>query len=93
MVKPICIIGAGIGGLTSGLLLANNGYDVKIIEKHSKIGGRTASMKFRDHILDNEFHIMPFYKKSAIFSVLKTLDIVDRLKLTTVDKIAFFFRH
>lgn len=90
MVKPIYVIGAGIGGLTSAALLAKNGYSVKIIEKHSKLGGRTASMKFRNHILDNGFHIMPFYKKSAIFSVLKTLDIVDRLKLTTVDRIEFF---
>jgi len=71
MTKSICIIGAGVGGLTLGALLAKNDYHVKIIEKHSKLGGRTTSMKFRNHILDNGFHIMPFYKKSAIFSVLK----------------------
>ena len=65
MIKPICIIGAGIGGLTTGALLANEGYEVKIFEKNSKLGGRTTSMKFRNHILDNGFHIMPFYKKSA----------------------------
>jgi prolycopene isomerase len=90
MEKSICIIGAGVGGLTMGALLAKNGYAVKIIEKHSKLGGRTASIKFRSHILDNGFHIMPFYKKSAIYSVLKTIGIENRLKLAKVDKIAFF---
>jgi len=90
MIKPICIIGAGIGGLTTGALLANEGYEVKIFEKNSKLGGRTTSMKFRNHILDNGFHIMPFYKKSAIFTVLKLVGIENRLNLATVDKISFF---
>ncbi|MBA0909077.1 MAG: FAD-dependent oxidoreductase [Nitrosarchaeum sp.] len=90
MVKSICIIGAGVGGLTIAALLARNNHPVKIIEKQSKLGGRTTSMKFRGHILDNGFHIMPFYKKSAIFSVFKKIGIQDRLKLATVDKIAFF---
>lgn len=90
MTKSICIIGAGVGGLTLGALLAKDGYNVKIIEKNSKLGGRTASMKFRNHILDNGFHIMPFYKKSAIFSVFKKIGIENNLKLATVDKIAFF---
>ena len=90
MVKSICIIGAGIGGLTLASLLVRNNHPVKIIEKHSKLGGRTTSMKFRGHILDNGFHIMPFYKKSAIFSVFKKIGIQNRLKLATVDKIAFF---
>ncbi|MFM9876066.1 MAG: phytoene desaturase family protein [Nitrosarchaeum sp.] len=90
MVKSICIIGAGVGGLTIAALLARNNHPVKIIEKQSKLGGRTTSMKFRGHILDNGFHIMPFYKKSAIFSVFKKIGIQNRLKLATVDKIAFF---
>ncbi|MCI4433119.1 MAG: FAD-dependent oxidoreductase [Nitrosopumilus sp.] len=88
--KSICIIGAGVGGLTLASLLVRNNHPVKIIEKHSKLGGRTTSMKFRGHILDNGFHIMPFYKKSAIFSVFKKIGIQNRLKLATVDKIAFF---
>lgn len=90
MVKPIYIVGAGIGGLCTGALLAKRGFHVKILEKHSKLGGRTASMQFRNHILDNGFHIMPFYKKSAIFSVLKQVGIENKLKLATVDRIAFF---
>ena len=86
---PVFIIGAGVGGLTTGALLAKQGHSVRILEKSSKLGGRTASMVFRNHILDNGFHIMPFYKKSAIFEVLKEIGIESRLKLAKVDEIAF----
>ena len=88
--SPIIIIGAGVGGLSTGILLVNDGFQIKVFEKSSKIGGRTASIEFKNHILDNGFHIMPFYKKSAIYDVLKTVGIVSKLKLAVVDNIAFF---
>ena len=90
MSLPTIIIGAGVGGLTTGALLAHDGHDVIVLEKSSNLGGRTASMKFKNHILDNGFHIMPFYKKSAIFTILKNLGIESRLKLAKVDDIAFY---
>jgi prolycopene isomerase len=86
----ICIIGAGIGGLSIGSLLAKEGISVQVFEKLDKVGGRTASMMFRNHILDNGFHIMPFYKQSAIYKVLKLLGIEKRLRLTKVRNIAFY---
>ncbi|AJM92387.1 MULTISPECIES: FAD-dependent oxidoreductase [Nitrosopumilus] len=89
MKSSVIVIGAGVGGLTTGALLAKEGYSVHILEKSSKLGGRTASLVYKNHILDNGFHIMPFYKKSAIFSVLKKIGIDSRLKLATVNNIAF----
>ena len=88
--KSIIIIGAGVGGLSIGTLLVNAGHRVSIYEKTERVGGRTTSIKFRDHILDNGFHIMPFYKKSAIYDVLKSANIVSKLKLAIVDEIAFY---
>ena len=64
--KPVVIIGAGVGGLSTAILLVNDGFSVSVYEKSDRVGGRTASTEFRNHILDNGFHIMPFYKKSAI---------------------------
>ncbi len=90
MDAKIHIIGAGVGGLTTASLLAKNGHVVEIFEKMGKIGGRTASTVFKNHILDNGFHIMPFYKKSAIFEILKELHIDSELKLAKVDSIAFY---
>ena len=43
--KNICIIGAGIGGLTAGALLTKNGCKVTIFEKESLIGGRALSFE------------------------------------------------
>ena len=88
--KPILIIGAGVGGLSIGTLLVKDGHKISIYEKAERLGGRTASIKFKNHILDNGFHIMPFYKKSAIYDVLKLANIVSKLKLAIVDKIAFY---
>lgn len=38
--KKVVIIGAGIGGLGTGALLAKRGYDVTILEKNENVGGR-----------------------------------------------------
>ena len=50
--KPVVIIGAGVGGLSTGVLLVNNDIKVEIFEKSKKVGGRTSSVTFRNHILD-----------------------------------------
>ena len=91
--KTVCIIGAGIGGLSIAALLVKSGVDVTVFEKTSKLGGRTASMIYRNHVLDNGFHIMPFYKKSAIYEVLKKVGIKNRLTLAKVRDIAFYDGH
>ncbi len=41
--SDICIIGAGIGGLTAGALLTKKGYKVTIFEKEALMGGRALS--------------------------------------------------
>ncbi|MBN2443369.1 MAG: NAD(P)/FAD-dependent oxidoreductase [Spirochaetales bacterium] len=40
--KSVVIIGAGLGGLTAGCLLAKKGHKVTIFESHSSPGGYTA---------------------------------------------------
>ena len=88
--KKVLVIGAGISGLSTAALLTNENISVQVFEKSSKVGGRTTSMRFRNHILDNGFHIMPFYKTSAVYQVLKKIGVVSRLKLALVDDIVFY---
>lgn len=90
MGQNVVIIGAGISGLSIGCLLSNNGINVNIYEKMNKVGGRTAANVFRNHILDNGFHIMPFYKKSFIFEILRKLEIDSRIQITKVTDISFY---
>ena len=87
--KTAVIVGAGVGGLCTAALLARDGVRVAVMEKHGRVGGRTASETYRNHKLDNGFHIMPFYKKSALYEVLITLGLAGRANLAAVTDIAF----
>ncbi|HET8912014.1 MAG TPA: phytoene desaturase family protein, partial [Ktedonobacteraceae bacterium] len=38
--KQVIVIGAGIGGLSAAVHLAARGYDVRVIERHERVGGK-----------------------------------------------------
>ncbi|HET6558891.1 MAG TPA: phytoene desaturase family protein [Prolixibacteraceae bacterium] len=40
MQKKVLIIGTGLGGLTTALRLSSRGYEVEMVEKHHRAGGR-----------------------------------------------------
>ena len=46
------IVGGGIGGLLSALLLHQNGIDVMIVEKRERLGGRLAFIEQDDYKID-----------------------------------------
>ncbi|RBP03626.1 NAD(P)/FAD-dependent oxidoreductase [Rossellomorea aquimaris] len=46
------VVGSGIGGLISGLLLAKDGHEVTIYEKESTIGGRLAFIQEGEYKID-----------------------------------------
>jgi phytoene desaturase len=52
MNKHILIIGAGPGGLTAGMILANRGFKVTIIEKEAEVGGRNSAIKIDGYTFD-----------------------------------------
>jgi len=58
--KKVIIIGAGISGLASAVLLSEAGYDVKVYEFHNHLGGRAYSFtdKGSKYIFDNGQHIL-----------------------------------
>jgi phytoene desaturase len=43
--KHVVIAGAGPGGLAAAMLLARSGVRVTIVEKHGRVGGRTATLE------------------------------------------------
>ena len=45
MKKKIIIVGAGLGALASGLLLAKKGYAIEFVEKNDQAGGRLNQIK------------------------------------------------
>jgi phytoene desaturase len=50
--KHIIIIGAGPGGLTTAMLLANRGFKVTIFEKEPVVGGRNAAIRRNGFVFD-----------------------------------------
>jgi C-3',4' desaturase CrtD len=52
MGKRVIVIGAGIGGLTAGALLAKRGYQVKIYEQAAVTGGCASTFKRRGFTFD-----------------------------------------
>src|SRR5664280_2019347 len=50
--KSAAIIGAGIGGITTAIYLAKNGYDVSVFEKNSTPGGRCGQLIRDGHRFD-----------------------------------------
>jgi hypothetical protein len=73
--KRICIIGAGIGGLTAGALLTKHGYKVKIFEKEPLIGGRALSFNGSSINLDEYKKLLSRFNLNVPFSEpdLKTI--------------------
>jgi phytoene dehydrogenase-like protein len=39
--KQVVIVGAGVGGMSAGALLAKQGFDVTVVEQRDVVGGRT----------------------------------------------------
>ena len=76
----VIIIGSGIGGLTTGALLALNGKRVLILEKHFKIGGWTHTFRRDNYEWDVGIHYIGDVHKP--WSVVRRLfDLVSDGKL------------
>lgn len=52
MSERVIIIGAGPGGLAAAILLAKAGLEVTVLEKQSKVGGRTSAIESDGYIFD-----------------------------------------
>jgi phytoene desaturase len=85
MAKRVVIIGAGFGGMSSAAYLAQAGYEVTVIEKNAKAGGRAAVLEREGYTFDlgPSWYMMPdvfeeffadFGKQVSDYYVLKTLE-------------------
>ena len=64
----VCIIGAGIGGLVTGVLLTKKGYNVTIFEKESQIGGRAFSLEGNHIKLEDYKQLLARFNMNIAFS-------------------------
>jgi all-trans-retinol 13,14-reductase len=73
----VIVIGAGIGGLTCGALLAKNGLSVLVTEQHSRPGGYCTSFRRKGFAFDAGFDTTFECEKGGII-----YDTLDELGLT-----------
>ena len=80
------IIGAGIGGLTTGNLLAKNGQNVLILEKHFKVGGYVTTYKRKKYPMDVVHVIGGLRNDAPIDRIFRYLNLYRKVRFNEVEK-------
>lgn len=90
----VIIIGGGLGGLTSGVMLGKEGLNVCVLEKHSVIGGCLQSFKRNGYTLDTGMHYVGSLSEGQIMhQYFKYLGVIGSLKLRKLDENGFDHFH
>lgn len=89
--KQAIVIGAGIGGLVSSILLANNGYRVTVLEKNSTVGGKMQQHEAEGYRFDTgpSLLTMPFLLEKVFKSCGENLS--DYLKFSELEPLCRYF--
>lgn len=78
------VIGAGVGGLASALLLANSGKKVALFEKRLQPGGRIGSSKRDDFTVDFGVHLISRGEKGPLIQLLDRCGVENDIEFTKV---------
>ena len=90
----VIIIGGGIGGLTSGIILSKEGLSVCVLEQHSVIGGCLQSFKRHGRTLDTGMHYIGSMGEGEIMhQYFKYFGIADDLRLRKLSDDGFDYFH
>lgn len=78
----VVVIGAGLGGLTAGALLARSGRKVLVIERSNSVGGAASSYKAGDLFVEGSLHETsdPHHPGDPKHSVLTRAGVIDAVK-------------
>jgi len=87
MSKKIVILGSGIAGLGAGWKLSKEGYEVKVIEKESRIGGLAGSIHRDGYTFDfgpHAFHSQNPRLLSTFFHIMNGEKVVKQKKYVQI---------
>ena len=91
MTYDIIIIGAGLGGLTSGAKLAKEGKKVLLIEQHDRPGGCATTFIRKDFVFEVGLHEMDGLVGSDMkIKVFRDLDVFDNVEFLRVPEFYHF---
>ncbi|MGE5629880.1 MAG: phytoene desaturase family protein [Caulobacteraceae bacterium] len=75
--KNVIIVGAGIGGLTAGNLLAKKGHKVTIFESHSMPGGYTAGFYRKGYYFESG--TINLESSASVFKIMKEIGVLEKI--------------
>jgi phytoene dehydrogenase-like protein len=86
----VVVIGAGLGGLTAGAILAREGRKVLVIERSNSVGGAASSYKSGELFVEGSLHETsdPQHPRDPKHDVLTRAGVID--KVTWVPSGAFY---
>jgi phytoene dehydrogenase-like protein len=78
----VVVIGAGLGGLTAGAILARAGRKVLVIERSNSVGGAASSYKSGDLFVEGSLHETsdPHHPRDPKHDVLARAGVIDAVK-------------
>jgi len=78
----IIIIGGGLSGLLTGVILSGKGLNICVLEKNKKIGGTIQPFKRKGYFFETGMHFFGAASKGQIqFEFFKIAGIMDELKI------------
>src|ERR1700754_2039783 len=83
----VVVIGAGLGGLTAGAILARAGRKVLVIERSNSVGGAASSYKSGDLFVEGSLHETsdPHHPSDPKHSVLTRAGVLDAVNWVAAD--------
>ncbi|ESU23784.1 all-trans-retinol 13,14-reductase [Flavobacterium enshiense DK69] len=86
----IVIVGSGLGGLVSAIILAKEGKSVCVLEKNNQYGGNLQTFVREKRIFDTGIHYIGGLEKGQnLYRYFSYIGIMDHLKLKKMDEDGF----
>jgi all-trans-retinol 13,14-reductase len=86
----VVVVGSGLGGLVSAIILAKEGYSICVLEKNNQFGGNLQTFVRDKTIFDTGIHYIGGLSEGQnLYRYFKYLGIIDDLKLKKLDEDGF----